>query len=138
MIGEPSRPALPHLLRDISADISTLVRNEVSLAKAELAQKSARLGHHTIAMALAGGLMLAGGLSLLVAVIYGLTALFDRFLPLGVAIWLAPLLVGTVLGLVGWNQLQKARSAFSSEGLSLSTTAASLQEYKQWLKSRAH
>lgn len=138
MLEEHSRPAIPNLLRGISSDVTALLRNEVALAKAELAQKGTRLSHHAIAMALAGGLLLAGGLSLLVAGIYGLTALLDLFLPLGVAVWLAPLLIGAVLGLLGWSRLKAARRAFTSEGLSLSTTAATLQENRQWLKSRTH
>jgi hypothetical protein len=138
MLEEHSRPAIPDLLRGISTDILALVRNEVALAKAELTHKTTRLGHHAIGMAVAGGLLLAGGLSLLVAVIYGFTALLDLFLPLGVAVWLSPLVIGGVLALVGWSRLKAARSAFSSEGLSLSTTAATLQENRQWLKSRTH
>ena len=35
----------------------------------------------------------AGGLALMLAAVYGLTALLDTFLPLGVAVWLAPLIV---------------------------------------------
>jgi hypothetical protein len=138
MLEEHERPAIPNLLRGISSDITSLVRNEVALAKAELAQKSSRLGHHAVTMTVAGGILLAAGLCLLVAAIYGLTALLDLFLPLGVAVWLAPLLLGATLGLVGWSRLQQARAAFTSEGFSLSTTAATLQENWQWLKSRTH
>jgi hypothetical protein len=138
MLEEHVRPALPHLLRGISSDITTLVRDEVALAKAELTQKGQRLARHATAMAEAGGVLLAAGLALLLAAIYGLTAVLDLFLPLGLAVWLAPTLIGLGLGLLGWSRLQTARRAFTSEGLSLSETAETLQENKQWLKSRSH
>jgi Putative Actinobacterial Holin-X, holin superfamily III len=132
------RPPLSQLLRDLTSDVSRLVRQEVALAKAEMAEKAARIGTHLAAIAMAGAVLIAAGLALLIAAIYGLTALFNLFLPLGVAVWLAPLVIAAGLGTFGYATLRKARQALSQESLSLDATAQSLQETKQWLSSRMH
>lgn len=138
MLPQQERPALPNLLRDLTSDVTALVRQEVALAKTELAQKASRVLKHLESMAVAGGVFLAAGITLLVAAVYGLTSLFNLFLPIGVAVWLAPLVLGLGLGLFGYVLFQKARRALSDESLSLDMTAETLQENKQWLSSRTN
>jgi hypothetical protein len=132
------RTSIPHLFRDLSADVSHLVRQEVELAKAEMTEKATRMTRRIASIAVAGGVLLAAGLALLAAVIYGLTALLDTFLPLGVAVWLAPLLLALALGAVGYGLLQSATAALKSESLAPTATVETLQENKQWLKSRTN
>jgi hypothetical protein len=72
------------------------------------------------------------------AAIYGLTALFSLFLPLGVAVWLAPLVIAAGLGAFGYATFRKARQALSEDSLSLDETQESLRETKQWLSTRMH
>jgi putative superfamily III holin-X len=133
---ETERPPLTHLFRDLSEDVRRLVRQEVELAKAELGEKVARYGKRAASLATAGGLLFFASLALLAAFMYGLTALLDTFLPLGVAVWLAPLLVAAVLGGIGYGLLSSALDGFKSERQAKSLTADSLQENREWLKSK--
>jgi len=138
MLHAQERPGLPHLLRDLTADVSALVRQEIALAKAELVQKASRIGGHVSSITVAGGVLLFAGIALLIAAVYGLTALFNQFLPLGVAVWLAPLVLALGLGFFGLGLMKKARRALAEETLSLTITAETLQENKQWLSSRTN
>jgi len=131
---EAERPSIPNLFRELSGDVGQLVRQEIELAKTELTEKAGRLAKDAAAVAVAGGILFAAGLALLAAFIYGATALLDQFLPLGVAVWLGPLLVAAVLGAWGYAQLKTALAALAQERQARTLTAESLQENKQWLK----
>ena len=128
--------SLGDLLRDLSSETGDLLRKEVELAKAELSEKAARVGTDVGAVALGGAMALAGGLALLFAAITGLTALLDTFLPLGVAVWLAPLIVGGVLVLLGYGRVKTAIADLKTMSFAPRQTTQSLQENKQWLKTK--
>ncbi len=128
--------SLGDLLRDLSAETGDLLRNEVELAKAEISEKAARVGTDVGAVALGGAMAFAGGLALLFAAITGLTALLDTFLPLGVAVWLAPLIIGGILVLLGYGRIKKAMDDLRNTSLAPRQTTQSLQENKQWLKAK--
>jgi uncharacterized membrane protein YqjE len=95
------------LITRLSTQVSELVRGEIALAKAELAQKGKRAG---IGAGLAGA---AGVLAL-----YGVGALITTViaaLALVLPVWAAALIVAVVifivagvLGLLGKNQIQRA------------------------------
>ena len=109
--GTPARPvadqSTSELVQRASEQVSRLVRDEIALAKAELAEKGKHAG-------IGAGLFAGGG----VFALYGVGALvatliivFDIFLPL----WLAALiitvslfLIAGVLALIGKNQVTKA------------------------------
>jgi hypothetical protein len=128
--------SLGDLLRDLSSETGDLLRKEVELAKAELSEKASRVGADVGAIALGGGMAFAGGLALLFAAITGLTALLDTFLPLGVAVWLAPLIVGGTLLFMGYGRIKTALADLKNTSLTPRQTTQSLQENKQWLKSK--
>jgi hypothetical protein len=128
--------SLGDLFRDLSTETRDLLRQEAELAKAEMAEKAARVGSDVGALALGGGMALVGSLALLYAAIAGLTALLGTFLPLGVAVWLAPLIVGGVLVLVGYGRIKKALADLKETSLAPRLTTQSLQENKQWLKAK--
>lgn len=128
--------SLGDLLRDLSSETGDLLRKEVELAKAEISEKAARVGKDMGAVALGGAMAFAGGLALLYAAISGLTAILDTFLPLGVAIWLAPLIVGGVLVFIGYGRITAAIADLKATELAPRQTTQSLQENKQWLKAK--
>ena len=100
--------SLGELLRELSTETTDLLRKEVELAKTEMSEKAAYVGGNVGKIALGGAMAFMGGLALLYAVMMGFTALLDTFLPLGVAIWLAPLIVGGALALLGYGQIGRA------------------------------
>ena len=128
--------SLGELLRDLSTETGDLLRKEVELAKTEMTEKAARVGKDVGAIALGGGRALVGSLALLYAAIAGLTAVLDTFLPLGVAIWLAPLIIGGGLVFLGYGRITTALSDLKSTSLAPRQTTQSLQENKQWLKAK--
>ncbi len=105
--SDPTSATTGELVTRLSSQISELVRGELALAKAELAQKGKRAG---IGAGLAGT---AGVLAL-----YGVGALITTViaaLALVLPVWAAALIVAVVifivagvLGLLGKNQIQRA------------------------------
>ena len=105
--SDPTSATTGELITRLSSQISELVRGELALAKAELAQKGKRAG---IGAGLAGT---AGVLAL-----YGVGALITTViaaLALVLPVWAAALIVAVVifivagvLGLLGKNQIQRA------------------------------
>jgi uncharacterized membrane protein YqjE len=95
------------LVQRASEQISRLVRDEIALAKAELAEKGKHAGIG-IGLFGGGGVLAMYGVGALVAT---LIIVFDLFLPL----WLAALIITValfalagVLALIGKNQVSKA------------------------------
>lgn len=131
-----NEPSLGTLLRELSTEATDLLRQEVLLAKTEVSEKAARVGTSLGAVAAGGALAFAGALVLLYAVVSGFTVLLDALLPLEVAVWLAPLLVGGGLALFGYGRMKTALSALKAEGMAPRQTTHSLQENKEWLKAK--
>lgn len=128
--------SIGQLLKELRDETTTLLRQEVDLAKTEMSEKASRFGTNVGALAMGGAVLFLGALALLAAVIYGLTSLLDQFMSVGVAIWLAPLLVGLVLAGIGYSLTKKALDTLRQESLTPQKTTQSLQENKEWLKSK--
>ena len=113
--------SLGDLLRDLAGGTSTLLRQELSLARAETQDKL----HQIIAVlvAMLGGALLAfaGLIILLDALVYGLV-------DAGMERWLAALVVGGVVALVGLLVAWKAQSDLSATRLAPERSAASFRK----------
>jgi len=86
--------SLGDLFAELSRETTTLVRQEVTLAKAELSQKAAQVGKDVGFLAAGGAVLYAGFLALIAAVIIGLGQL-------GLTWWVSALLVGIVVAGIG-------------------------------------
>jgi hypothetical protein len=128
--------SLGALIRELTRELSLLFHQEVELAKTEMSEKAALVGRNLGAVAFGGAVALLGGLALLAAVITGLGALLDTFLPAGVAVWLSPLLVGAALTFYGYSRIQTALTTLRHEGVVPKQTTQTLQENTQWLKAK--
>jgi uncharacterized membrane protein YqjE len=109
--GAPATPvaeqSTAELVQRASEQISRLVRDELALAKAELAEKGKHAG---IGVGLFGGsgVLAMYGVGVLIAT---LIIVFDLFLPLWLAaliITVALFLIAGILGLIGKSQVTKA------------------------------
>ena len=113
--------SLADLLRDLAGGTSTLLRQELSLARAETQDKL----HQIIAVlvAMVGGALLAfaGLIILLDALVYGLV-------DAGMERWLAALVVGGMVALVGLLVAWKAQSDLSATRLAPERSAASFRK----------
>src|SRR4051795_3426706 len=95
--------SIVQLLRELTIETRTLLKQEVDLAKTEMTEKASRVGANLGALAVGGAVAFLGALALLAAVVYGLTSILSKLMSLGVAVWLAPLIVGGILAAVGYS-----------------------------------
>ena len=127
--------SLGRLLKDLSTEIVTLLRQEIDLARTEMKEKIAHVATVGRAAAIGGGLAFAGALALLAALILGAVSLLSKAMSLWMAIWVGPLIVGLVLAGIGYAMLRSALNTHR-QNLVPHRTAESLQENQQWLKSK--
>jgi len=123
-------PSLGELFAALLKDTSTLVRQEITLAKAELGEKISTIGRNVGLLAAGGAVAYAGLLALLAAVI-------SLLAHSGMAWWAASLLVGVVVTAVGGLLVSKGLNALKHEDLAPRQTLETLREDTQWIKDRA-
>jgi putative superfamily III holin-X len=128
-MNEPRRMEerpLGELFADLANETSSLVRNEVALAKVELTDKAAKVGKNVASLVIGGAVAYAALLAICAAVI----------LLLGIAMpaWLAALIVGLIVGSVAWLLISKAITALKQTELTPQRTVDSLKEDAQWIK----
>lgn len=125
------------LVRELGAESSTLIREELRLAKAEMREKANVYEKNAAKMA-AGGVFLAGALfMLLVALNRGLTVLLEGLVGAETALWLSPVILAVFAGIVGWSMVKAAQSAMRREGIMPEETVETLREEKDWVQREA-
>jgi len=125
------------LLRDLRDETTVLLRQEVALAKTEISEKAARAGRNVAYLATGGLVAYAGVLFLLLAATAGLLVALEAMgLDRSVTLWLAPLIVGGIVALVGYGLVQKGITTLKHESLVPEKTRESVQENKQWLQDK--
>lgn len=127
MQGKEDR-SLGELFAQMAQETSTLVRQEVTLAKAEMSQKASRAGKHVGVLAVGGAIAYAGFLATIAGVIY-LLADIDV-----VPLWLAAFMVGIVVAAVGYFLVRKGLDALKQEDMAPRQTMETLKEGQQWIK----
>ena len=130
MSSTTSEPSIAELVKQLSEQTSRLARQEVELAKAELAIKGKRAG---LGAGMFGGAGVFG--------FYGfgaLTAAAVLALATAMAAWLAALVVAAVLAVVaGVMALQGKRKVAQATPPVPEQATESVKEDVQWAKSRA-
>lgn len=91
--------SLGELFAELASETSTLVRQEVQLAKTELTEKVTSAGRDAGMIGAGGALAYAGLLALLAAVVIGLGEL--------IPLWLSALIVGLIVVGVGYALIQR-------------------------------
>jgi tetrahydromethanopterin S-methyltransferase subunit G len=125
MQGRDDR-SLGELFSELSQETTTLIRQEVQLAKTEMSQKASRVGKDVGILAAGGAVAYAG----LLAILAGVIALLGLVIPL----WLSALLVGLVVAAVGYFLVRKGLDALKREDLAPRQTIETLKEDKEWAK----
>ena len=135
----PPSNSIPGLLRELRDETTTLLRQEVALAKSEMKANVSRMGNHAVQIAIGGFVAYAGVIVLLIGIGHLLGALLIRAgLDEQVAQWLAPSLVGLTVAIIGWIMLSKAKSAIAHDDLAPKQTIDSLRENKDWAQNKLH
>lgn len=120
--------SLGEIVGDISKDLSTLVRQEMDLAKTELKQEITKTGKGAGMLGAAG----VAGLLTLFFLSLALTYLLDNWMPVELAALIVALIwgaVAAVLAVRGRNQVKQANPQ-------LPTTQHTLKEDVQWAKAQ--
>lgn len=118
--------SLGELFSDLAQETTTLVRQEITLAKVEMTQKASSVGKDVGFLAAGGAVAYAG----LLVILAGVVILLDGIMPL----WLSALLVGLVVAGVGYFLVRKGLDALKQEDLTPRETVETLKEDAQWAK----
>lgn len=116
----------PNLLRRLADDVGTLFAQEVALLKAETARSIGDLKASTASIAVGGAVAFMGGFFLLLAAVYGLSNVVQP--------WLAALIVGGVVTLIGLGTLAAGRRKLAPAALTPGRTAAALRKDAEMIK----
>ena len=132
-----SESSILGLVRELRDDTTQLVRDEVSLAKAEIREIAAKTARNLTSLLIGGAVALAGMMVLLLGLAHWLSGVFEER---GMAAGLAALLgFGTIAVMViiaGAIMISKGLHALQDGSLSPTRTARSLHESKQWAKEK--
>jgi len=120
--------SLGELFGDLAREFTTLVKQEMNLAKAEMSQKAARVGKDVGFLAAGGAVAYAGLLALIAALVCFLAEVVN--LPW----WVSSLLVGLVVAGVGGFLVSKGLNALKNEDLAPRQTIETLKEDTQWAR----
>jgi hypothetical protein len=100
--------AIPEIFTDLVAQVTTLVRKEGQLARAEISEKATRALTGMAMIVLGAVLLIPALVILLQAAIMGLVANGTDPTVAALIVGGAALLIGMVLGLVGWSWVKPA------------------------------
>ena len=126
--GTNNDPALGELFRQLAQDSATLVRQEMTLAKAELKSNVKSVARDAVMVGVGGILALIGTLVLLAAVVVAVGDALDNY-------WLGALIVAAVFLIVGGLLAMSNLKKLKQEEVAPARTLETLKEDKQWLQS---
>lgn len=122
--------SIADLLRELLDESSTLVKQEVRLAKAEAREEVREAGAAVGSAAAGGAVAYAGLIALVIGLGWGLGEL------LGDAEWLGITIAGAVVAVIGVVLLNRGREKLRTLTPPLDTTTQTLKEDTQWLKTQ--
>jgi hypothetical protein len=124
--NSPDR-SLGDLFSDLSRDITTLVRQEINLARVELGQTASKVGRDIGFLAVGGLVIYAGFLGILAAIVIILGTI-------GLPWWLSAMIVGLIVAGVGYLLVRRGLDALKKENLAPQKTVETLKEDVEWVK----
>jgi xanthine/uracil permease len=125
--------SLMGLFADLWRETQTLVHQEAQLAKAELSEKVSQVTTGAGEIAAGGAILFAGFIVLLFAAVGALELLIGS----EHGLWLAPLIVGVVVMVVGYVVLARGRKQMTPGNLAPHRTLDSLQRDARLAKEHA-
>src|SRR5918995_881184 len=120
--------SIGELFAELSQKTTTLVRQEIQLAKVEMSQKASRVGKNVGFLVVGGVVAYTGVLALVAAGII----LLGQLIPY----WLSAGIVGLVIALIGLFLVVKGANTLRQEDPVPQETVETLKEDSQWLKNQ--
>jgi hypothetical protein len=121
--------SLGDLFGDLSRSLSTLIHQEMELARTEVRGQVTRVSRDVVLIGLGGMILYGGFLALLAAAVFGLVEM-------GVTPWLAALVIAVVVGIVGAVLVAAGREGLRKTDLVPRKTIRSVQDDADWAKER--
>lgn len=116
------------VLSDLFRDGSSLIRQEIELAKTEMRENVSSMVRDGMGIAIGGALAFVGLLALVAAAILALALIMPA--------WAAALIVGGVLALIGMMMVMAGMRALRKTGLTPRKTMETLREDARMVKER--
>lgn len=129
MDAQRDERSLGQLFGDLSRQLSTLVRQEIDLARTEVTTKAGAATRDAALIGVGGALAYAGFLVLLGAVVLLLVQA-------GLDAWLAALIVGILVAAIGGFLVMRGRSGLQNTDLAPTRTIETLKDDAEWAKER--
>jgi hypothetical protein len=127
-VSSREQESITDLLRRLMDELSTLFRQELALASAEISGAMSKLSRGLISVATGGAVLYAGFLTLLAAAVLALALVVEP--------WLAALIVGGAVTLIGLVMVVKGKKALEPSDLKPKRTVESLRQDKDVLMRR--
>ena len=124
------------LIKDLRDETTTLVQQELALAKTEISEKASQAAKNSAYVGVGAVLCYLGLFFALTALAVVLALALDAMGLDDHGYWLGPLIVGAIVGIVGWSYTQKGLKTLKHQSLTPDKTVQSLQEDKQWLQEK--
>lgn len=118
--------SIGELFSELANESSTLIRQELALAQVEMTDKLTRAGKNAAYIAVGGAVGFAAFLTLLAAIVAGLSYLMP--------VWLSALIVAAVVGAIGYYMISSSLATLKRTSLAPNETVTTLKEDAQWLK----
>lgn len=129
MDARPDERSLGQLFGDLSRQLSTLIRQEITLARTEMTSRIGSAGRGAAMVGVGGALAYAGLLVFLAAVALLL-------IEAGITPWLAVLIVAIVTLAIGGALAAYGRSEIARTDLTPRRTIETIQDDAEWAKER--
>jgi predicted phage tail protein len=129
MQGTPEDRPIGELFSKLASDVSLLIRQEIALAKKELSQTLSQALGSAVSLIVGALVAYVGLLALIAALILGLARTMDA--------WLAALIVGGVLALLGLILILVGVNRIKRVQLVPPRTSQTLKEDAEMLKEKA-
>ncbi len=127
--------SLAGLIKELRDETLVLMRQEIALIRSEMGEKISLFTRNGVYLAAGAVTAFAGLIVFLMGVSFFLQWLFIAAgLSTTLSAWIAALLVGTVVLLIGYGLIQKAISAIKKESVVPQKTMHSLKEDKEWIR----
>lgn len=121
--------SLGDLFSELGSETSTLIRQEIALAQAELTRKATKIGKNIGFLVVGASIAFAAFQAILVALIIGLGILIGNF-------WLSALIVGIVVAIIAAVLIMSAVNALKKVDPVPHRTVETVKEDAKWLKNQ--
>jgi uncharacterized BrkB/YihY/UPF0761 family membrane protein len=116
------------LLSRLLGEVSTLFRKEIALAKAEVSQAASEAKAGVISLVAAGAILFAAAIVLIAAIVLLLSEVMEP--------WLAALIVGAALAVIGFVLLQSGKNKLVPSSFKPERTQEALRKDKEMVQRR--